>query len=234
MLSSDGGWRQAQFLPEVELGLAPCCSWPSLRGLPGHQELYRLCLIRSLRVKHLSGGDQLLLLGVVHLLHLLRVHPLAHGCLLLLLIHQVDLHLLLLHLQIGLLFGGCWHSFSTLRAHPVISTHVVLNLLGLETVARILHVDSATSVICVLLVRLAHSSWVDSLRCKLLLHDRVTVLVVVGNGLLASNLIVLQLIVFGLGLVVLHVDHFVAAVVFVFLLVISRHDVLEILVTTIH
>ena len=179
----------------------------------------------------------MLLLGVVYLLHLLWVHPLAHSrllLLLLLLIHQVDLHLLLLHLQVGLLFSSCGHSFSTLRAHPVISTHVVLNLLGLETVARILHLDSARLMICVFLERLAHSSWIDSLRCELLLCNRLTVLVVEAIGVHASNLIVLQLIVFGLCLIVLHVDHFVAAVILVFLLVVRRHDVLEILVLTLH
>ena len=112
---------------------------------------------------------------------------------------------------------------------------MVLNLLGLETVARILHVDGARLVICVFLHRLAHGSWINSLRCKLLLLDRLPVLVVEAIGVLAStNLIVLQLIVFGLSLIVFHVDHFVAAVVLVFLLVVRRHDVLEIWVLTLH
>ena len=111
---------------------------------------------------------------------------------------------------------------------------MVLNLLGLETVARILHVDGARLVICVFLQRLAHGRWIDRLRCELLLCDRLPVLVVEAIGVQASNLIVLQLIVFGLCLIVFHVDHFVAALILVFLLLVRWHDVLEILVLTLH
>ena len=69
--------------------------------------------------------------------------------LLLLLVDQVYLHLLLLHLYIGLLLGGGRHGLGTLRAHPVVaiaaSDHVVLNLLGLKTVALVLHFHCGAS-----------------------------------------------------------------------------------------
>ena len=66
------------------------------------------------------------------------------------------------------------------------------------------------------------------------------VLLIVGVAACTStNLIVLQLIVLGLGLVVFlscfHVDHFVAAVIFlVLILVVRRHDVREIRVLIVH
>ena len=88
-----------------------------------------------LRIEHLLIGKHLLLLGIVHLLLLLlhhaRVDPLAHRSTLhMLLVHQVDLHLLLL-LKESLLFDCCGHRFGALWTYP---THLVLNLLGLETV----------------------------------------------------------------------------------------------------
>ena len=156
----------------------------------------------------------------------------AHGSLLLLLllllVDQIDLHLLLLHLHEGLLLGCSRHCFSTLRAHPaVVTSHVVLNLFRLETVVLLLHVDSSARLVGVLAVRLTGRVWVDSLRSELLLIGGLSILVI-GVEFLAPNLIVLQLIIFRLGFIILHVDHFVAAVIFVLVLIVSWHDVLEI------
>ena len=149
MLSCEACW-QTKFLSEVELGFSTSGTWPSFDWFTRDQKLLHLLLscCRYLWVEHLARGDHLLLLGVVELLHLLRVNPLAHGrlllahhllvllllLLLLLLVDEVDLHLLLLHLEVSLLLSGSWHCFSTLRAHSAATAHMVLNLLGMETV----------------------------------------------------------------------------------------------------
>ena len=139
--------RQAQLLSEVELIFATCRAWSALRGLAtrGHQKLHLLGR-GSLRVEHLARGNQLLLLLLncevhLHLLLLLWVES-SPGLLLtshlLLLIHQIDLHLLLLHLKVCLLLDSRGHRLGTLRAHSAIAlvvNHVILNLLGLETPA---------------------------------------------------------------------------------------------------
>ena len=124
---------QAELLTEIELCLASGRTWSALGRLARHEEL--IGTTHLLRIEHLLIGKHLLLLGIVHLLLLLlhhaRVDPLAHrSALHMLLVHQVDLHLLLL-LEKSLLFDCCGHRFGALWTYP---THLVLNLLGLETV----------------------------------------------------------------------------------------------------
>ena len=109
---------------------------------------------------------------------------------------------------------------------------MVLNLLSLETVVLVLHVDGTARLISVFFQRLIHGLRVDNLRRIVLL--RLHVLVVISNGILASHLIVLQLIILRLGLIVFHIDYIVAAVIFVLILIVLRHDVLEIWILVIH
>ena len=124
-------WK-SEFLAEIELCLPTGCTRSALGWLARHEEL--ISTLHLLRIEHLLICKHLLLLGIVHLLLLLHhagVDPLAHrSALHMLLVHQVDLHLLLL-LEKSLLFDCCWHRFGALRTYPA---HLVLNLLGLETV----------------------------------------------------------------------------------------------------
>ena len=127
------GARQAELLTEIELCLSAGCARSAFGRLAGHEEKRRLTTL--LGIEHLLIGEHLLLLGIVHLLLLLLHHagvdPLAHRrALHVLLVHQVDLHLLLL-LEESLLFDCRGHGFGALWTYPA---HVVLNLLRLKTV----------------------------------------------------------------------------------------------------
>ena len=57
---------------------------------------------------------------------------------------------------------------------------------------------------------------------------------IVGVRILASYLIILQLIILRLGFVVFHINHFVAAIVLVFFFVICWHDVLKVMILVLH
>lgn len=241
--------RHTKLLAKVELRLAASRARSSLGGFAWHQKLHWLLWIQCsslLRVEHLARGDQLLLLRVIQLLHLLWADPLAHGSglLLLLLVHQVDLHLLLLllmlHLQIRLLLGSCGHRFGTLWAHPsILGQHLVLNLLSLETVVLVLHDNAAGRLLvgilgptCIgtilhdnMLLLLVEVLFVLTGRLSVFIILVVRLVIVV---IVVVHLIALQLVIFWLGFVVLHVDHFVAAVIFVFVLIVLGHHVLEV------
>ena len=125
---------QTEFLTEIELCLPSGCTWSALWGLARHEEK-RSLTTRLLWIEHLLIRKHLLLLGIVHLLLLLlkhaRVDPLAHRLSLhVLLVHQIDLHLLLL-LKESCLFDCSGHRFGALWTYPA---HMVLNLLRLKTV----------------------------------------------------------------------------------------------------
>ena len=229
---------------KVELRLATSGARSSLCRLARHQKLHWLLLLIYccclLRVEHLAGGDQLLLLSVIQLLHLLWADPLAHGSgLLLLLVHQVNLHLLLLlHLQIRLLLSSRGHRFGTLWAHPsILGHHLVLNLLGLETVVLVLH-DNAAGWLLVGILDLScigtilHDNMLLLVEVLLVLTLRLPVFIILVVRLvilvIVIHLVVLQLVIFWLRFIVLHVDHFVAAVIFVLVLIVLGHHVLEV------
>ena len=165
---------QAELLTEIELCLPSGCTRSALGRLARHEEL--TSTTHLLWIEHLLIRKHLLLLGIVHLLLLLLhhagVYPLAHrSALHMLLIHKVDLHLLLLLLlHESLLFDCCGHRFGALWTYP---THLVLNLLGLETVL----VWISSDLICILF----HSFGSELVRLDgvLFVHHWLTVLILI-------------------------------------------------------
>ena len=127
------------------------------------------------------------------------------------------------------LLSGSWHSFGALWSH---ATHLVLNLLRLETV-----VDSSVVNVRLILGELASSACVHvsailiRLLSKGLPVARQTVLLIVSVVLYIFVLLHLvsdELVVLWLSLIVLHVDHLFSSIVFVLILIIVRHHVLEV------
>ena len=155
------------------------------------------------------------------LLGKLGVEHLAHG--LLLLIEQVDLHLLLLQ-HVSLLFGRGRHRFGTLRAHPA---HLVLNLSGLESV--LVDIRNSLSLLVDILLGdlLVHGSGLLSLLILFIERLSVFVLIILVAGLAVHTN---RLFIFDLRFVVFHVYHFVSlfAWIVVFFVVVW-HDVLELI-----
>ena len=132
----------------------------------------------------------------------------------------------------GVLLAGSWHSFSALWAH---TSHLVLNLLCLETVVDV--VDAVT--LDELVGSVVHH--VGSIIVRLLSHafsSRLQVLVLKVQLLvrvLLLHLIGYELVVLGLGLVILHVDDLIATVFLILFILVLRHHILEVRVLiTVH
>ena len=150
----------------------------------------------------------------------------------------------MLHLEVRLLFSGCRLSFGALRAHTATLTcHVILNLLRLETVAGarllVLHGNAGRRLVSILdlaaCLRAILPDYLlrDVVAARFFRHCRLLVLVV-GARLVIVHLVGLQLIVFWLGFVVFHVDHFIAAVILIVLFVVRGHHILEVWILLIH
>ena len=174
--------------------------------------------------------------------------PCAHRHLLLLLhlcLLVEELYLLLL-LKIGMLLGDCRHCFGALGSHTP-SRHLVLNLPGLEAVVctrlRLVQIRLSLLVsfivlslvelllhllLAIVLVRFATRSIAKRLVVLILLMVHLIIFI------LAVDFVRQKLVVFELSFVILHVDHFFATVVFILFVLIFGHDVLEVVLITVH
>ena len=144
-----------------------------------------------------------------------------------LLVHQVKLHLLLLLLLLELGLVVClllclrWHCFGALRSNSTRS-HLVLNLFGLESIVNLGTLEATvkgerTTNSTKLLFLGISSDTRGYMRLVILVLVRI--IIAAGEGCDPTSTIHicvlfvrLQLIVFWLCFVVLHIDHFICTV----------------------